>query len=111
MSIIETKKNLEDLWFYGDRLRRNLNALLPQIVFEGYGTRAMLNTSDPITALFMQEACKAGILFGKAWFFNFAHLEENIENFVISICSSIAERIKHGEVKLEGKMPEETFKR
>jgi hypothetical protein len=111
MTIIETKKNLEDLWFYGDRLRRNLNALLPEIVFEGYGTRGMLNTTNPTTALFMQEACKAGILFGKAWFFNFAHLEENIENFVLSVCSSIAERIKHGEVKLEGRMPEETFKR
>ena len=111
LTIIETKKNLEALWFYGDRLRTNLNALFPEVVFEGYGTRGMLNTTNPTTALFMQEACKAGILFGKAWFFNFAHLEENIENFTLSVCASIAERIKRGEVQLEGKMPEQPFVR
>ena len=71
---LTSRLNLKDLFFYGDRLRDKLNALHPNITFQGYGTRAMLNTTNPTTALFMQEACKAGILFGKAWFYNFSHI-------------------------------------
>lgn len=103
--------NFEDLMFYGKRLQSKLNALHPDIQLEGWGTRAMLNVTNLTTALFMQEMCKAGFLFGKAHFFNFAHLKENIESIVMSAAEAIVDKIKKGEVKLEGSLPGETFKR
>lgn len=102
-----TRCQLKDLFFYGDRIRGKLNQLHDNIKFQGYGTRAMLNTTNPTTALFMQEACKANILFGKAWFYNFSHMESNIEQMLMTTCEEIIHRINRGEVKLEGKMPEE----
>lgn len=105
------QKNFEDLMFYGKRLQEKLNQLHPDIRFEGYGTRAMFNITHPTAALFAQEMCKAGIFLGKAHFYNFAHLKENIESQVISIATSIVDRINRKEVKLEGKLPQETFKR
>lgn len=105
------KRNLEDLMFYGKRLQNHLNELHAEIKFDGYGTRAMLNVTNETTALFMQEAVKAGLLFGKAFFFNFAHLEANLESMVLNTSAAIIDRIKKGEVKLEGKAPQEAFKR
>lgn len=104
-------KNLKDLLYYGKRLQDRLNQLHPDIKWEGWGTRAMLNVTNETTALFMQEMCKAGFLFGKAHFFNFSHLEANIENIVMNMAEAVVDRIKQGQVQLEGKMPEETFKR
>ena len=100
---------LKNLMFYGQRLQDKLNALHSEIKFEGYGTRAMLNTTNEITALFMQEMCKAGFLFGKAHFFNFAHLEANIEALVMNTAEGVIDQIKKGNVKLEGKAPQENF--
>lgn len=105
------KRNLEDLMFYGKRLQTKLNELHKEIKFEGYGTRAMLNVSNPFTALFMQEMCKAHFLFGKAHFFNFAHLEANIEEQVVSAAEIAIDKIRSGSIKLVGKMPEEAIKR
>lgn len=105
------KRNLVDLMFYGKRLQQKLNELHIEIKFEGWGTRASLSTENHITQLFMQEALKAGILFGKAFFFNFALLEANLENQVMGICSTIVDKIKRGEVKLEGLPVRTSFKR
>jgi glutamate-1-semialdehyde 2,1-aminomutase len=108
---IESTKNLKDLMYYGLRLQEKLNALDPEIKFEGYGTRAMLNTTNVKTALFMQEMCKAGILFGKAHFFHFGHLDANIESFVMNVADGVMTQINSGRAKLEGESPKETFKR
>ncbi len=105
------KRDFKDLMFYGSRLQKKLNDLHPEIRFQGYGTRCMLNVTNPTTALFMQEMCKAGVLFGKAHFFNFSHLESNIEEMVTSTAESVVFRIKQGTVKLEGIAAMETFKR
>jgi glutamate-1-semialdehyde aminotransferase len=104
-------RNLEDLMFYGKRLQAKLNELHPDIKWEGYGTRAMLNTQDPSTALFMQGMVKAGFLFGKAFFFNFSHLEANLEDMVMSAAQVVVDKIKNNQIQLEGKMPEEPFRR
>jgi len=105
------KRDFKDLMFYGARLQKRLNELHPDIKFDGYGTRCMLNVTTPTTGLFMQEMVKAGVLFGKAHFFNFSHLESNIESIVIAAAEAAAQRIKMGLVKPEGLMPQETFKR
>jgi glutamate-1-semialdehyde aminotransferase len=104
-------RNFEDLLFYGQRLQDKLNDLSSEVRFEGYGVRAMLNTTNPTTALFMQECCKAGILFGKAHFFHFGHLEQNIEAMVMGTAEGVMDQISKGLVKLEGEAPREVFKR
>lgn len=104
-------KSFEDLLFYGKRLQDRLNMFDPEIIFEGYGTRAMLNITEPKTALFAQEAAKAGILFGKAHFFHFGHLEANLEEIVVNICKPLMNKIQNGEVRLDGDLPAQTFKR
>lgn len=108
---IELRYQFKDLLFYGRRLQDRLNMLHPEIRFEGYGTRAMLNATNPTTALFMQEMMKAGILFGKAHFFHFGHLEANIEEYVIAVGKGVIHQMQDGKVKLEGIAPQETFKR
>jgi glutamate-1-semialdehyde aminotransferase len=105
------KRSLVDLVFYGKRLVDRLNALHPEIKWEGWGTRAQLNVENPTTQLFLQEAVRAGIFFGKAFFFNFAMLEANLEEFVLNTCRAIVERIKRGEVRMEGLPPHMSFKR
>lgn len=102
---ITQKQNLVDLMYYGERMREKLNALHPQIKFEGYGTRAQLNTDCMITQLFMQEMCKAGILLGRAWFYTFAHMEADIEDYLLNVAHDIIARINRHEVKLEGDPP------
>lgn len=104
-------KSFDDLIFYGKRLQAKLNTLIDGVHFEGYGTRCMLNVSHPNTQLLMQEACRSRILFGKAFFFNFSHLEENVEKIVMSTLEPIADKIKSGRMKLDGLPPKEVFKR
>lgn len=105
------KRSFSDLIFYGKRLLEKLNALSPDIQWEGWGSRAQLNTEHPKTHLLMQEAVKSGIFLGKAFFFNFAHLESNCESMVFSALQTIVERIKRGEIKLKGEPPNYSFKR
>lgn len=106
-------KNIKDLVFYAKRFLDQFNKICKPISvhINGYGTRGMLEVTDYNTALFMQEACKAGLLFGKAFFYNFAHLESGIEEYVFNIVSDIVEKVKYGNVSLEGEMPKETFAR
>ncbi len=112
MTEVVVKRRVDDLCFYGGRLMARLNALaLPGFKLEGYGSRGMLNVTNLATALFMQEMCKAGVLFGKAFFFSFAHLEEDVESMIMNIADDAARRILSGQVKLEGSAPVETFKR
>lgn len=108
------QKSLKDLVFYAKRFMSNLNAILKDINVEikGYGTRGMFPATQIEGALFMQEAAKAGMLFGKAFFYNFSHMEiANLEETVMNLSLDIVKRIKRGDVKLEGKLPQESFKR
>lgn len=99
-------RNFDDLMFYGKRLMKSLNDLHPKIQWKGYGTRGELDTSTLEAQLFMQECVKSGVLFGRAFFFNFSHLSMNVESFVMGITQSIVEKIKQGHVKLEGRPPQ-----
>ena len=107
------KRNLTALYERANLFMDNVNSVISSIgvKIEGYGTRGMLNTSDYNTAIFMQEACKAGLLFGKAYFYNFAHMEEEIEDFAMTIIHDVVSKIKKGKVRLEGKLPNSGFKR
>lgn len=105
------KRSMSDLLFYGKRLLEKLNTMHPDIQWEGWGSRAQLNTESLASQLLMQEAIKAGIFLGKAFFFNFSHLESNCEEMVVATIQSIANRIKRQEIKLQGNPPNYSFKR
>lgn len=106
-------KNINDLFFYANRFQDKFNALCGDLGVEikGYGTRGSMDLTKPEVALFCQEALKAGIIFGKAFFFNFAHMEEEIENVVFPLLQDIVNNIRLGKVKYEGQLPNTPFVR
>jgi glutamate-1-semialdehyde 2,1-aminomutase len=109
MTLIQTNKyDLQTLWEQGTRFLAQFNSFWPKtLAIQGYPTRGIF-TGDPLTkALFWQEACKAGILFGPSWFFNFKHIEHS--DAILSTCQDIIARLKTSEVKLEGEMPQSPF--
>lgn len=117
LSLIAMKKTIEclrnnysikDLWREGGYFLEKFNALWPEkIRIEGYPTRGVFKGDSTIIALFWQEACKAGMLFGPSWWFNFAHLD-HVEA-INSSCADIVNRIKNGQCKLEGELPTTPF--
>lgn len=107
-------KSLKDLQFYAKRFLDNLNNLIKPInvKIQGYGTRGMFPSTQIEGAIFMQECCKVGLFFGKAFFYNFAHMEtEGLEETVMNKVSDVVAKIKRGDAKLEGRLPAETFRR
>ena len=78
-----------------------------KVRIEGYPSRGIL-AGDPLAkALFMQEACLAGMLFGPSWFYNFPLVEE--AKTAMGAIKAILGRIDRGEVKLRGEMPSSPF--
>lgn len=104
---LRTSHKIEKLWFEGERFKTEFNNLSDIVKIEGYSTRGVLVGSDLNKALFMQEACKAGILFGPSWFYNFPLIEFN--DIVLNSCRDIFMRIKNNQVQLEGEMPVKAF--
>lgn len=106
-------KGLDNLWYYANRFQTKFNEIgkAAGIRLDGYGTRAMLNVEEPNTQVFMQECLKGGIMFGKAFFFGFQHLEQGIEEYAFNIIVDVVEKIINEKVRLEGPAPVQTFKR
>lgn len=100
--------DLEDLWMRSQLFIDELNKVAAGVVtFEGYPTRGVLS-GDPLSkALFMQECCKAGLLFGASYFIGFQHRE--LMHEVTSIVKNVCLKIKMGHVALEGELPESPF--
>ena len=91
----------------GAVFKQKFNAISPSVQIEGYNTRGVF-VGDPLKkALFFQEACKAGILFGPTWFWCLPHAEHT--DITISACRHILGKIDRGEVALEGEMPSSPF--
>lgn len=91
----------------GGLFKQRFNEMTPDIQIEGYATRGVF-VGDPIDkALFFQEACKAGILFGPTWFWCVPHAEYS--DATLNACKTILERIDRGEVQLEGELPSSPF--
>lgn len=109
ISMLESTHKIDDLWANGESFLKAFNSINPDLItIEGYPTRGVFKANTDLTkALFFQEACRAGILFGSSWWFNFKHME--VKDIVLSACRDILQRIKHGHVKLEGQMPTTPF--
>lgn len=98
-----SKFNITELWEKGELFLEQFNRLHPKLKIVGYPSRGVFQGDDMVKALFWQEACKAGILFGPSWFFNFPLIEYTDK--VLPILRDIMTKILTGNVMLEGKMP------
>lgn len=108
------KKSMDDLYFYANRFCDQFNEICKPIGsnIKGYGTRGQTDFyENENTILLFQELCKSGVLFGRAFFYNFAHMESEVETQVLSLVQDAVNKIKQGKVKLEGVAPKATFKR
>lgn len=97
------------LWDAGKKFLDAFNESSESLGFKisGYPTRGMF-VGDPVnTALFMQEACLAGILFGKSWFISHSHLP--LLDRTIESCKDIMERMRVSTPSLKGEMPQSPF--
>ena len=108
INLLQTKFKLDTLFEKANIFQDSFNKLSDLVRLSGYGTRSLL-TGDPLAkALFCQESCKAGILFHPtSLFFNFCHID--LADQVLNSCKDILNRIKNGQVKLEGEMPQTPF--
>ncbi len=107
-----TKDKVANLWDAGQRWIHTFNSIWPEgIRLEGYPTRGVFipgnavsaNNAVMVKALLFQEACRAGILFGPSWFFNFCLADSG--EFTLDAVREILCLIKNGAVQLKGKLP------
>lgn len=108
IELLRNTFNLDKLWESGESFISEFNSISPDIIkIDGYPTRGVF-VADPLNkALFFQESCKAGILFGSSFFYNFPHMD--VKDVVINSCKDILIRIKNNQVTLEGEMPKSPF--
>jgi glutamate-1-semialdehyde 2,1-aminomutase len=102
-----TKYSIDELWRSGQSFLDRFNELSPHLKITGYPSRGVFEGDDTVKALFWQEACKAGILLGPSWFYNFPLMTET--DSVMPIFRDIFSRIHLGNVRLEGAMPKKPF--
>lgn len=101
------REDISRLWESGKMWLEWFNALIPGLRIEGYPTRGRLVAeSDMQKAIFLQEACIAGALFGPSWFWNFPLMKE--EGIKVAI-EAVARKIKAGGVTLRGELPTSPF--
>lgn len=108
IDLLQSKHSIQDLWDAGERFQRKFNENWPEMLrIEGYPTRGIFVGDAKIKALFWQEACKAGILFGPSFWFIFPHMDQ--ADFVLSTVENIFRKLKAGGVRLEGQAPTTPF--
>lgn len=101
---LQTRESIDRLWETGRMFTEQFNDLMPGVKIEGYPTRGRLVGKD--RDLFMQEACKAGFLFGPSWFWNFPLIEEKN---IWPTLGAVARKINTGAAKMEGEPPQSPF--
>ena len=98
---------LDKLWVKGALWIDMFNQAFAKVNvrLNGYPTRGAFAGDDAAKALFFQEACDAGFLFGASWFFGFPHQEIDCKNEM----EAIAWKISQGLSTLRGQMPRSPF--
>jgi glutamate-1-semialdehyde 2,1-aminomutase len=104
---LQKNYDLNSLWEKGKYFCQKFNELFKDVKIDGYPTRGVLKGEPFDKAIFMQEACKAGLLFGASWFFNFNHIEKM--DLTFSTLKEIALKMNIGNITLEGNMPKSPF--
>lgn len=107
MTALQAKKfDIDRLWQAGGEFIGKFNAMAHDVVtLDAYPTRGAFKGTDLNVALFLQESVKAGLLFGKSWFFNFPHMAPAIHDQTFGALEGIFKKIRDGRAKLEGDMP------
>lgn len=105
---ILTKQKVRNLWLAGEQFLEEFNKAGNGIIqIRAYPTRGVFVAEEEDLAIFFQEACKAGILFCKSWFYSVPLIEH--KDYTIRICSMIIEKMKRKEFKLHGNKPKPAF--
>lgn len=108
MTLLQTKYDIQHLWEKGAYFIERFNKLYPEaLTIEGYATRGVFKGNDMTKALFFQESCKAGMLFGPSFFVAFPHMA--LFDQILENCRDILLNIKLGRVRLEGEMPKTPY--
>lgn len=95
-------------WDKGKAFCDKFNSIDKDLIrIDGYGTRGLFIGEARAKALFMQECVKAGVLFGPSFFYGLQH--EFQDDFTLGVCHTVLNRIKNGQVNLEGQMPQTPF--
>jgi glutamate-1-semialdehyde aminotransferase len=107
MKLLMTKYKVDYLWERGMAWLEKFNSMHPLLRIQGYPTRGAFVGDLQTKALFWQEACKAGMIFGPSWFWNFPLLEDTATMW--GPIEAITSRLYRGEIKLEGELPKSPF--
>ena len=100
---IQKNYDLNHLWRTGLQFQERFNAMSPHVKIEGYPTRGVLKGDDMHKALFMQEACRAGLLFGASWFWAFPHIE--LADQIFNILKDVFLKLSINNITLQGELP------
>lgn len=108
IELLHKKHRIDLLWEKGQSFLDKFNELAKGVVqLEGYPTRSRFTGGEVNKALFFQESCKAGLLFGPSLFYCFPHID--VTETVLSIVKDVVIRIRSGMVELEGEMPQAPY--
>lgn len=107
IELLQTKHDINDLWAAGGHFIEDFNSIWDGVQIKGYNTRGRFEGSALNLALFFQESCKAGLLFGPSWFYCFPHVKER--DNTLKVLENVFMKIKNGMAKLEGEMPSSPF--
>lgn len=102
--------DLNRLWNKGRSFHLILNSHLERVGlhYKGYPTRSRIQGSDVNQALFFQEMCRAGLLFGPTLFFGFQHIDYSVE--ILNTVKDVSIRLMTmNESDLLGEMPRSPF--
>lgn len=105
---LTNKVKIDDLWERSKRFLLEFNKSTDGVVsIEGYPTRGVFS-GDPVKkAIFWQEACRAGLLFGPSFFVSFDHADYFSQ--VLSFAQDISPKIKTCKISLKGDLPQSPF--
>lgn len=112
----ELPKHLDNLMVYGESLKSIFNdAFEGKVACKGFATRTMFDfPSTAHKALFWQECCKRGILFGYSNFVMAAHLDLPVQEATYRAIKEAAQitlaNWNNPESKVEGELPVEVFR-
>jgi glutamate-1-semialdehyde 2,1-aminomutase len=107
LKAVQRAYDIGHLWNAGQRFKDRFNAMAVGVKLEGYATRGVFVGDDLPKALFFQEACRAGLLFGPSWFYAFPHIE--LEDQVFAALKDVFMKLNLGGVALEGDLPKKAI--
>lgn len=110
VNLLKNQFSIKELWNQGEYFKNEFNKIWPSGVYmDGYPSRGVFTCqSERIKALFFQESCRANILLGNSWFFNFSHID--IMDTALNSFKDILNKIKNNpNLELDGEPPKTPF--